>query len=447
MHQRVVDYFRCSPDQVTLADPGPLPSTAHYFEFGDVVLFGRHDGDRPAALASERLSPLRAVVEENPEGVRLPFDLDEVVTNLSEERYQQLASGYLEQVTTARVVRQLYYFLRPALPISVRKHLQRVRLGGWEGIRFPRWPLDTSIDSLMRATLGLLIRHNGGSEIPFVWFWPEGAPGCVVMTHDVEGVVGCDFSDALMDLDDGFGFKSAFQIIPEMRDGCTRPLFDQVRSRGFEVNLHDLNHDGFLFHERGQFLERMAKINRYAHELKCRGFRAGAMYRRQDWFDAFEFSYDMSVPNVAHLEPQGGGCCTVMPYFVGDVLELPLTTTQDYSLFHIIGDYSTRLWQQQVELILAAHGFISFITHPDYLIDERARRVYTDLLGYLERLREERNVWSALPGEVDRWWRSRSQMTLVKSANGWRVDGPDSERARVAYAALDGDRVFYRLAA
>ena len=67
------------------------------------------------------------------------------------------------------------------------------------------------------------------------------------------------------------------------------------------------------------------------------------MYREQEWFDAFEFSYDMSVPNAAHLEPQRGGCCTVMPYFVGDLLELPLTTTQDYSLFHILGDYSISL--------------------------------------------------------------------------------------------------------
>ncbi len=40
------------------------------------------------------------------------------------------------------------------------------------------------------------------------------------------------------------------------------------------------------------------------------------MYREQRWFDAFEFSYDMSVPNAAHLEPQRGGCCTVMPYFL-----------------------------------------------------------------------------------------------------------------------------------
>ncbi len=80
------------------------------------------------------------------------------------------------------------------------------------------------------------------------------------------------------------------------------------------------------------------------------------MYRDQEWFDALEFSYDMSVPNVAHLEPQRGGCCTVMPYFVGDILELPLTTIQDYSLFHILGDYSIDLWKEQIDLILRRTG-------------------------------------------------------------------------------------------
>ena len=86
--------------------------------------------------------------------------------------------------------------------------------------------------------------------------------------------------------------------------------------------------------------------------------------------------YDMSVPNAAHLEPQRGGCCTVMPYFVGDILELPLTTIQDYSLFHILNDYSTTLWKEQIRLIRQNHGLISVITHPDYLTGEREREVY-----------------------------------------------------------------------
>src|SRR4030095_13902574 len=106
--------------------------------------------------------------------------------------------------------------------------------------------------------------------------------------------------------------------------------------------------------------------------FECGGFRSGAMYREQRWYEAFGFAYDMSVPNVAHLEPQRGGCCTVMPYFVGDILELPLTTLQDYSLFHILDDYSLTLWQRQIASIREQHGLITFLAHPDYLVDPGA---------------------------------------------------------------------------
>ena len=38
-----------------------------------------------------------------------------------------------------------------------------------------------------------------------------------------------------------------------------------------------------------------------------------AVYRNLDWYAALEFKYDMSVSNVAHLDPQRGGCCTSSP--------------------------------------------------------------------------------------------------------------------------------------
>src|SRR5207249_4000541 len=95
-----------------------------------------------------------------------------------------------------------------------------------------------------------------------------------------------------------------------------------------------------LFSNREQFLERVASIHAYKEQFGAIGFRAAVLYRKQSWFSALDFAYDMSVPNVAHLDPQRGGCCTVMPYFVGKILELPVTTTQDYTLFHILNDYS-----------------------------------------------------------------------------------------------------------
>jgi hypothetical protein len=133
----------------------------------------------------------------------------------------------------------------------------------------------------------------------------------------------------------------------------------------------------------------------------------------------------------------------VFPYVVGDLIELPLTTTQDYSLFFILEDYSIELWRQQIASILEEHGLISVITHPDYLLGERERAVYVELLRYLAQLRDEGRTWAALPGEINDWWRARRRMTLVRCGSEWRIDGQGSERARVAYAELDGDRVVY----
>jgi len=86
-----------------------------------------------------------------------------------------------------------------------------------------------------------------------------------------------------------------------------------------------------------------------------------------------------------------------MPFFIGRILELPLTTTQDYSLFHILNDYSLDLWKKQISSITSHNGPVSVIAHPDYLIDRGARGVYVDLLTHVSRLRHEENLWVALP--------------------------------------------------
>jgi len=289
------------------------------------------------------------------------------------------------------------------------------------------------------------MRAQGYERIPFIWFWPDGASACLILTHDVETAAGRDFTPSLMDIDVSHGFKASFQVVPEGRYEVPESYVTEIRSRGFEFNIHDLSHEGRLFEEKTKFLRHAKQINEYVKKYNARGFRAGAMYRNQDWFDAFEFSYDMSVPNVAHLEPQRGGCCTVMPYFVGKILEIPLTASQDYSMFHILNDYSIDLWKKQVDLIQQRNGLISFIAHPDYLINRRARKVYESLVAHLRQNCDRNGIWRTMPGEVDRWWRARREMKLVEDSRGWRVEGPESKRARIAYATLEGDQVVYTI--
>ena len=152
-----------------------------------------------------------------------------------------------------------------------------------------------------------------------------------------------------------------------------------------------------IFSVKNRGLLRAERINQYAAAFGSKGFRSGVLYRNLDWYRLFTFSYDMSVPNVGHLDPQPGGCCTVMPFFIGNILELPLTTTQDYSLFHILNSYSTTLWQQQIDIIRQHHGLMSFNIHPDYLNSSQAVSVYKELLKTLVDLRSEADVWVPLP--------------------------------------------------
>jgi hypothetical protein len=446
MDRALSEYFRCPEEFAKIETAGPLSAHSGFFQFGQgVICYGKCSGASPARKPGPGLPD--ALQSINVEGDRLwlPFDLTQVAGNLRHERYLNRSDSHGNVSRAGNSSRRIYYFLRPVLPVQVRKHLQRIRLKGWDDIPFPRWPVDFAVESLMEQALSVVLRSGRVDRIPFIWFWPHGVPSGAIMTHDVEAAAGLGFVPKLMDLDDSFGIKSAFQVVPEVRYEAGKNFVDGVRARGFEVNVHDLNHDGSLYLEKAEFLRRAALINRYTAEFGTEGFRAGAMYRNQDWYDAFDFSYDMSVPNVAHLEPQRGGCCTVMPYFIGKILELPLTTIQDYSLFHILGDYSIDLWKLQIDLILKRNGLISFIVHPDYILDKRAQQVYTDLLKHLVQLREDHKIWIALPSEVNRWWRHRSEMKLVRVGAGWKIEGPGSEQARLAYATLDEGRIVYNV--
>jgi len=166
----------------------------------------------------------------------------------------------------------------------------------------------------------------------------------------------------------------------------------------------------------------------------------------QEWLEALEFSFDMSMPNVAHLDPQRGGCCTVMPYFIGDILELPLTTVQDYTLFHLLNEWTIDLWKIQLEMIFAKNGMATFIVHPDYVIEPDTRGVYEALLSWLGELRKKQALWFALPHEIDSWWRARNRMSLVEDSGSWRIVGEGAERAVLAFAKTVDRRLIYELA-
>src|ERR1700676_2743315 len=439
----LTEYYRCPSRYEKFAVAGQLSEASGYFCFGDNTVYGRCCELRPADAPTGPLWNAAQGVHSEAGTTYLPCDLAQVVDSLRNELYvEEWASGRLKSA-----IASAYYLVRPVLPVAVRKHLQRIRLRNWDRLPFPHWPVDRTVDNLMEQVMLLSLRAQNLKQIPFIWFWPEVASSCALMTHDVETALGTDLCPMLMDANDSFGIKASFQVIPEERYHVTKEFLHSIRQRGFEVVVHDLNHDGRLFQDRKQFIERAAKINGYGKEFGATGFRAGILYRNQQWYDALDFEYDMSVPNVAHLDPQRGGCCTVMPYFIGHVLELPVTMTQDYTLFNILNDYSTGLWYRQIELIMEKHGLISVVIHPDYLTGFRERSIYEALLAHLVDLREKKNVWITTPGEVNRWWRQRAEMTIVEEGEHLRIEGAGQERASIAYASEKDGRLVLSLTA
>jgi hypothetical protein len=435
----ISDYYRCPLHYLNFSQKDTLSGSSGYFRFGrDAVCYGRSGGEAAGEFSSKLWDALSATSFENGT-TQLPFDVGEVIENLRGERYLNDS----QNTRTKSALSKLYYALRPMLSFGLRRSIKRLHLRRWQEQVFPNWPVDCSVDALLEGLLLLAVRSSESGQIPIIWFWPDQASSCAVMTHDVEEQAGLGFCSSLMDIDDSFGIKSSFEIVPESRYEVTPQFLASLAARDFEVVIHDLNHDGHLYRTREEFLKRAEKINRYREQYGAEGFRGAILYRNQAWFDAFDFSYDMSVPNVAHLDPQQGGCCTVMPYFIGNVLELPVTTTQDYMLFHVLRDYSIGLWKKQVSMIMEKAGFISFIVHPDYIMKPRERAVYEELLVHLNDLRANKGLWIAKPGEVNRWWRQRAEMRIVENGDEVRIEGEGSERASIAYATEQEGRLVF----
>jgi hypothetical protein len=420
----VQDFYRCPDEFVS-------------FSVKDTC---REVADSKALLGAARSDFSAAVLEHG--RAELPFDPSYLIENLRTERYAEAEAFWAGANAFAR---RLYYFLRPIMGASVRALIQGFRIRDWEKLSFPQWPVDTTVENLCEKLLLLAMKANGVERVPFVWFWPAGARACVIVTHDVETQAGVEACHQLMNVDDEFGLKACFNIVPRGRYAIPDGFIEEIRGRGFEVGVQDYNHDGRLYDDRRKFLRRVAVINRFGKDHEISGFRAAVLYRRTEWYRDLDFAFDMSIPNVAHLDPQRGGCCTVMPYFIGNLVELPVTTTQDYTLFRLLKQHSIDLWETQIKTIMEKNGLVSFIVHPDYLVNSEDKLVYRELLNLLKTIREQGQTWIALPTQVNAWWRARNKMSIERVADSYRIVGEGAEQAVLAFAVEREGKLTYEI--
>jgi hypothetical protein len=299
---------------------------------------------------------------------------------------------------------RFYYSVKPFVPRSLRWALRRQRAVGIRERNAATWPINSAAATTPEGWQG----------------WPGGKRFAIVLTHDVESGEGLAKVRKLAELEQSCGLRSSFNFIPQGGYGVPGELRTWLAERDFEVGVHDLYHDGKLYHSRSGFREKAAHINRHLREWGAVGFRSGFMLRQLDWLHDLDAEYDASTFDTDPFEPQPDGCRTIFPFFVPDrdrpagagYVELPYTLPQDSTLYLLLGERSPEIWLRKLDWI-AEHGGLALVNiHPDYIDFNRSDFAHfrypvslvSELLNYVNS-RYAGQFWNPLPKELAAWFR------------------------------------------
>jgi hypothetical protein len=385
-------------------------------------------GWTPRAELTRNGSPVAFVWQSDDGSIFLPFDPDEAVLALQTEAY--VSAGKLATSTTTRALaRKAYYRARPLLPRSAQLAMRRAysRLQGRQ--RFPAWPIETALHDLADCLL-LLASEAAGEPIPALASWPRPFRWALVLTHDVETAVGYARIRAICDHEAALGYRSSWNLVPRRDYEVLDEDVRELRQLGWEVGVHGLHHDGRDLESERMLSARRPQMRKWAERWEAAGFRSPATQRDWSLMPSLGFDYDSSYPDTDPFEPQGGGCCSWLPFFNGDLVELPITLAQDHTLFVILRETDATLWIDKAEFLRQRGGMALIDTHPDYVMDEPAASAYAE---FLKRFADDNSAWRALPAEVASWWRRRAATSLERRDGRWELVGPASGDAAIVF--------------
>jgi glycosyltransferase involved in cell wall biosynthesis len=307
---------------------------------------------------------------------------------------------------------RFYYVFKPFIPWRVRMAGRRILARYKRKAHLDSWPIDE------RAAV-----------YPPSWQgWPDRAKFSFVITHDVEGPEGLAKCRQLAELEMKLGFRSSFNFIPEGPYQVSTELRSWLTDNGFEVGVHDLNHDGKLFTTKAGFSKKAQRINHYLNEWQANGYRSGFMLRNLDWLHELSIHYDSSTFDTDPFEPQPDGVGTIFPYWIPapeslrsqvsgsriqpGYVELPYTLPQDSTLFLVLKEKTPGIWINKLDWI-AEHGGMALVNvHPDYInfsssppnAKEYSSEHYAGLLRHAVKQHSER-FWNPLPRTLANWFK------------------------------------------
>ena len=257
------------------------------------------------------------------------------------------------------------------------------------------------------------------AEKPENWEgWPNGKNFALVLTHDVELQKGHDVSERIAEVEEKYGLRASFNFVPFRYDVSSK-LRQKLTEKNFEIGVHGLYHDGWLFNDYKTFSKRADIINEFIKAWDAKGFRAPAMHRNLEWIRDLDIEYDASTFDTDPFEPMPEGMGTIFPFWVlgedeeRDYVELPYTMAQDSTLFILMENEGVDIWKKKADWVAENGGMILMNTHPDYMcFEEKKCYCYEEYpIGYYEEIlkyiteKYEGQYWNAIPSEMADFWK------------------------------------------
>lgn len=295
--------------------------------------------------------------------------------------------------------------MKPLIPRRVQLFLRRLRFRRIMPSYKHVWPI-----------------YQEAGKTPAGWQgWPEQKKFALLLTHDVESSKGQEKCRQLAKIEEYLGFRSAFYFVPN-RYKVSSELRHHLVTKGFEVGVHGLEHDGKLYQSKTEFQKRAAEINRYLKEWDSHGFSAPCMHHNLEWNFSLNIRYGISTYDTDPFEPQGGGVGTIFPFYVRSssansyYIELQYTLPQDFTIFVMMKEKGIDIWKNKLDWIVENGGMVHLKTHPDYMNfndtklenEEYPVDFYTKFLEYIK-YAYDGQYWHVLPKDMTQFNSPNSQ--------------------------------------
>ncbi len=316
-----------------------------------------------------------------------------------------------------------YYQLRRWIPLRLRQLLQERRNSSMQVE--PGWFCHSRFLKDFNDALTAELAECPNQTL--LHPWPDGYSHAAILSHDIETREGVKLVQRLANLEEEFGFRSAWYFVPA-KYRIDAGLLADLQQRGHEIGMHGYNHDGKLFFSRKTFEQRARFINQKVAQWNSQGFRSPMMHRELDWMQSLDINYDSSCFDIDPFQAMPGGVGGIWPFLYGKFVELPCTLPQDHTLFITLREQSIDIWRRKLELIRKLRGMALTIVHPDYLDTPQRWDLYRELLV---QWRDSTTAWNCLPQQAAQWWRERHHSEVKDQ----QVVGPAAKRARVVKLA------------